>query len=98
MAIVMAVVFVLGVAAVIMVRATGAYPPQFSPFVPDASFVQPSLLQVDPPDPALARSPAVTATTPSVLKVRGVARSCQKLLEGSGFVVAPKTVMSAAHN
>jgi S1-C subfamily serine protease len=39
----------------------------------------------------------VAATRPSVLKIRGVAPSCQKVLEGSGFVVAPNRVMSNAH-
>lgn len=41
--------------------------------------------------------PIVAATRPSVLKIRGVATSCQKVLEGSGFVVAPNRVMSNAH-
>ena len=34
---------------------------------------------------------------PSVVKMRGVAPGCQKVLEGSGFVVAPNRVMSNAH-
>lgn len=52
---------------------------------------------VDVPDAALATDPVVAATRPSVLKIRGVATSCQKVLEGSGFVVAPNRVMSNAH-
>lgn len=52
---------------------------------------------VDAPDPALAADPVVAATRPSVAKIRGVATSCQKVLEGSGFVVAPNRVMSNAH-
>ena len=52
---------------------------------------------VDPPDVALASSAVVALTQPSVVKVRGVAPSCQKVLEGSGFVVAPNRVMSNAH-
>jgi S1-C subfamily serine protease len=52
---------------------------------------------VDVPDAALATDPVVAATRPSVLKIRGVAPSCQKVLEGSGFVVAPNRVMSNAH-
>ncbi|MET4427964.1 MULTISPECIES: acid resistance serine protease MarP [unclassified Mycolicibacterium] len=52
---------------------------------------------VDVPDAALATDPVVAGTRPSVLKIRGVAPSCQKVLEGSGFVVAPNRVMSNAH-
>jgi S1-C subfamily serine protease len=55
------------------------------------------IVNVDAPDAALAADPVVTATRPSVLKIRGVATSCQKVLEGSGFVVAPNRVMSNAH-
>ncbi len=49
------------------------------------------------PDVSLASSAVVALTRPSVVKVRGVAPSCQKVLEGSGFVVAPNRVMSNAH-
>ena len=52
---------------------------------------------VDAPDPTLAASAVVGTTQPSVVKVRGVAQSCQKVLEGTGFVVAPNRVMSNAH-
>jgi S1-C subfamily serine protease len=55
------------------------------------------IVSVDIPDAALAADPVVAATRPSVLKIRGVAQSCQKVLEGSGFVVAPNRVMSNAH-
>ena len=55
------------------------------------------IVNVDVPDAALASDPVVAATRPSVLKIRGVATSCQKVLEGSGFVVAPNRVMSNAH-
>ena len=55
------------------------------------------IVNVDAPDAALASDPVVAATRPSVLKIRGVATSCQKVLEGSGFVVAPNRVMSNAH-
>ncbi|BBZ30664.1 acid resistance periplasmic serine protease MarP [Mycolicibacterium madagascariense] len=55
------------------------------------------IVNVDVPDAALANDPVVAATRPSVLKIRGVATSCQKVLEGSGFVVAPDRVMSNAH-
>ena len=55
------------------------------------------IVNVDIPDATLADDPVVAATRPSVLKIRGVATSCQKVLEGSGFVVAPNRVMSNAH-
>jgi S1-C subfamily serine protease len=55
------------------------------------------IIAVNPPDTALAGSPVVATAERSVLKIRGVAPSCQKVLEGSGFVVAPNRVMSNAH-
>ncbi|KAA0085703.1 serine protease [Mycolicibacterium sp. P9-64] len=55
------------------------------------------IVNVAIPDATLAGDPVVAATRPSVLKIRGVAPSCQKVLEGSGFVVAPNRVMSNAH-
>ncbi|MFN8228228.1 MAG: acid resistance serine protease MarP [Mycobacterium sp.] len=54
-------------------------------------------VNVDDPDPSLASSAVVSALRPSVVKVRGVATGCEKVLEGSGFVVAPNRVMSNAH-
>lgn len=55
------------------------------------------IVAVDAPDEALINSPAVAAAKGSVVKIRGVAPSCQKVLEGSGFVIAPNRVMSNAH-
>ncbi|CRZ17805.1 acid resistance serine protease MarP [Mycolicibacterium neworleansense] len=55
------------------------------------------IVNVDAPDAALATDPIVTTSRPAVVKIRGVAPSCQKVLEGSGFVVAPNRVMSNAH-
>ena len=55
------------------------------------------IANVDPPDAALADSLVVAQTRPSVVKIRGVATSCQKVLEGTGFVIAPNRVMSNAH-
>ncbi len=52
---------------------------------------------VEPPDASLADSLVVARTRPSVVKIRGVAQSCQKVLEGTGFVIAPNRVMSNAH-
>lgn len=55
------------------------------------------IVAVDAPDAALAADPVIAATRPSVVKIRGVAPGCQKVLEGTGFVVAPQRVMSNAH-
>lgn len=55
------------------------------------------IVNVEAPDAALATSPVVVATQPSVVKIIGEARACQKLLEGTGFIVAPNRVMSNAH-
>lgn len=52
---------------------------------------------VDPPDQALTRLPAVTTARRSVVKIRGEAPSCQRSLEGSGFVFSPERVMTNAH-
>jgi len=52
---------------------------------------------VDPPDPSLADSLVVSKSRPSVIKILGVATACQKVLEGTGFVIAPNRVMSNAH-
>ena len=53
--------------------------------------------EVPPPDPALARSAVVREVRPRVLKVTGLARSCSRRVEGSGFVYAPERVMTNAH-
>ncbi|KAA1251148.1 acid resistance serine protease MarP [Mycobacterium simiae] len=60
-------------------------------------FSRTPVIPVASPDSALAQNPVVTATAPSVLKIRSLAPSCQKVLEGSGFVVAPDRVMTNAH-
>ena len=52
---------------------------------------------VDTPDANLANNPVVAATKSSVVTIRAVAPSCQKLLSGSGFVVSDHSVMSNAH-
>ena len=55
------------------------------------------IANVDAPDAALIDDPVVAAVRPSVTKIRGVAPGCQKVLEGTGFVVSPNRVMSNAH-
>jgi S1-C subfamily serine protease len=55
------------------------------------------IANVDEPDATLATSAVIPVVEPSVVKIRGVAPGCQKVLEGTGFVVAPNRVMSNAH-
>jgi S1-C subfamily serine protease len=52
---------------------------------------------VAPPDPALQASEVVQRVHGSVLKIHARAPSCERALEGSGFVVAPQRVMTNAH-
>ena len=60
-------------------------------------FSQTPMIATGPPDSALAHSAAVAAVQASVLKIRGRAPSCQRQLEGSGFVIGPELVMTNAH-
>jgi len=50
---------------------------------------------VEPPDPALLRSPGVRRAAPSVVRVLGTA--CGLRIAGSGWVVAKSVVVTAAH-
>jgi S1-C subfamily serine protease len=50
---------------------------------------------VPPPNPAVLRLPGVRAAAPSVVRVIGTA--CGLGIEGSGWVAAPGTVVTAAH-
>jgi S1-C subfamily serine protease len=71
--------------------ANGDFPNVFGDLTPT------NAREVDPPDPALARSPAVATARKSVVKVLGAAPSCSKSIEGSGFVYAPQHVLTNAH-
>ena len=53
--------------------------------------------EVPPPDEALVNSAAVEAVRGSVLKIRAEAGSCDRSIEGSGFVYAPEHVLTNAH-
>ncbi|MEO6703302.1 MAG: MarP family serine protease [Jatrophihabitantaceae bacterium] len=55
------------------------------------------IVDVPPADPALLHSQAVADSRDSVLKVRSVARSCDRGIEGSSFVYAPERVLTNAH-
>lgn len=52
---------------------------------------------VGPPDPSVATSPVAADVADSVLRIRGIAESCQRALEGSGFVIGPERVITNAH-
>jgi S1-C subfamily serine protease len=60
-------------------------------------FTRTPIAAVEAPDAELIDNPVVEQAEPSVVKIRGVASSCQKVLEGTGFVVADGRVMTNAH-
>jgi S1-C subfamily serine protease len=51
--------------------------------------------QVPPPNPQVLRLPGVRAAAPSVVRILGTA--CGLGIEGSGWIAAPRTVVTAAH-
>jgi S1-C subfamily serine protease len=55
------------------------------------------LFAVSAPDPAVLNSPGYLAARSRILKVDGTAPSCQRSIEGSGFVYAPDHVLTNAH-
>lgn len=55
------------------------------------------LLSVPAPDPNVVNSPGYDAARSRVLKIRGTAPSCDRDIEGSGFVYAPDHVITNAH-
>jgi S1-C subfamily serine protease len=52
---------------------------------------------VPAPDPALQSSSVVASVRGSVVKITGIAPSCSRQIDGSGFVYAPERVMTNAH-
>jgi S1-C subfamily serine protease len=66
-------------------------PEVFAPFTEEPS------ASAAPPDPAVLNSPAVVNSRGSIVKVVGDAMSCDKQIEGSGFVYAPQHVITNAH-
>ncbi|MEV0121247.1 MarP family serine protease [Streptomyces sp. NPDC050703] len=73
------------------VLAQNGFPQVFSPFSNEP------ITEVQPPDPKLAKSKVATTARRSIVKVRGEAHSCGKVLEGTGFVFADRRVMTNAH-
>jgi S1-C subfamily serine protease len=54
-------------------------------------------LTVAPPDPAVLNSAGLAKSRSSIVKVMGVAPSCSRRIEGSGFVISPHHVLTNAH-
>jgi S1-C subfamily serine protease len=52
---------------------------------------------VPAPDQALLDSPVVGSVQGSVVQIRGIAASCSRQIDGSGFVFADQRVMTNAH-
>jgi S1-C subfamily serine protease len=52
---------------------------------------------VPPPDATLVHSPVVGQVKGSVVQIRGIAPSCSRQIDGSGFVYAPERVVTNAH-
>ncbi|QCX78192.1 Serine protease [Streptomyces sp. YIM 121038] len=73
------------------VLARNGFPQVFSPFSNEP------IKEVPPPDSKLARSHVAVTAKRSIVKVSGDAHSCGKALEGTGFVFAPRRVMTNAH-
>src|SRR5579863_2594684 len=55
------------------------------------------LFAVAPPDPGVVNSPGYLAARNRVVKVQGTAPTCDRSIEGSGFVYAPDHVLTNAH-
>lgn len=73
------------------VLAQNGLPQVFAPFSNEP------IASVPPPDPKLANSPVVQRAKQSIVKVVGTATSCDKVLEGTGFVFDDERVMTNAH-
>jgi S1-C subfamily serine protease len=69
----------------------GGFPQVFESLGPER------ILPIDPPDPAVVLTKAIRADAASMVKITGVARSCSRTQEGSGWVIAPQRVVTNAH-
>ena len=54
-------------------------------------------LNLPAPDQAIMRARGLARDEKSIVKVEGIAASCQQNIEGSGFVIAPQHVLTNAH-
>ncbi|MEC4014988.1 MarP family serine protease [Streptomyces sp. H27-D2] len=73
------------------VLAQNGFPQVFAPFSNEP------ITSVPAPDPKLASSPVAGRAKQSIVKVVGTAQSCNKVLEGTGFVFGRNRVMTNAH-
>jgi S1-C subfamily serine protease len=71
--------------------ASGPYPQVFGALGAEGA------LDVSPPNNKVLSSPALVRAKDSVVKVEGVAPSCSRRIEGSGFVFASDHVLTNAH-
>jgi S1-C subfamily serine protease len=55
------------------------------------------ILAIPAPDPAVTGDRGVQSAAGSVVRVQGVAPSCGRSIEGSGFVISPHHVLTNAH-
>lgn len=55
------------------------------------------ILAVPAPDPAVLNSAGYQRARASVVKVQGIAPSCSKEIEGSGFVISAQHILTNAH-
>ncbi|OJY40917.1 MarP family serine protease [Pseudonocardia sp. 73-21] len=60
-------------------------------------FSQTPITEAGPPNASLSNDAVIKDVRSSVLKIRGRAPSCQRMLEGSGFVIGPQLVLTNAH-
>ena len=56
-----------------------------------------SALAIPAPDPAVLQSAGLVRARDSVVKIMGIAPSCSRRIEGSGFVISPDHVLTNAH-
>jgi S1-C subfamily serine protease len=56
-----------------------------------------SAVAVPAPDPAVLTAHGLAIDRNSIVKIVGVARSCSRRIEGSGFVISPEHVLTNAH-
>jgi S1-C subfamily serine protease len=70
---------------------SGPYTQVFSAFGAE------SALAIQAPDNAVLNSPALLTARKSIVKIIGIAPSCSRRIEGSGFVISPEHVLTNAH-
>jgi S1-C subfamily serine protease len=55
------------------------------------------ILAIPAPDPAVLQSQGFLAARSRVVRVQGIAPSCERSIEGSGFVISPDHILTNAH-